>query len=715
MTAALDTAALLDQAARAFAASSLPAALQQEARYHLRRWAEDPAFLAWRPQLLALAAAGRYALLLDCFYQVLPFGTGGRRGPVGLGPNRFNPWTLGASVQGHATWLRRERGEGPLTVVLGYDVREFRDLRGQMDPDAPNPVLGLRSRDFAEIAAEVYAAAGIRVVLPSRERFLSTPELSFAIRALRADAGLMISASHNHPDDNGGKFYDGEGGQEIPPRDEQMAREVEAVQAIERMPLDRARAAGLVVELPAEVQEDYLRANLACGRGGPAPRGRVVFTGLHGLGRQTAGEVLARAGFEVLREPSQDAYDGAFPGVPFRAPNPEVPASMEAACATADRWGADLVMACDPDADRLGVMVRHPLGREGRWIFLSGNEIAALACAEVLRRREKERPLVVQTEVTSQLVGRVARARGARVIDHLLVGFKYIGAVLHDLETKGAHAGQPGRLEDFVLGAEESHGLLLSPAVRDKDAAGGALVLAELAERERARGRSLFDALLELWREVGYVGNQLRSVVMLGAEGKARIGALMESLRASPPVEIGGLAVSEVLDRQDPTGVFGPILSETDRASRNVLVFRLGAAGRLILRPSGTEPKAKVYVELLGRPGADPLEERARVDAQVQAMGEAFLSLALERVGLPTPPWALRASDLLSIEQKRELVGLVEELRPRLVDPAAAGAWLRTRTAPLGRDGLRLVEPALRAVAEEEGLAGLDAALAAAR
>ncbi|MCB9780850.1 MAG: phospho-sugar mutase [Alphaproteobacteria bacterium] len=706
MSSPTTTTAALDRVRAAFAASALPEPVRAAALEHLRTWLTDPTFMAWRSQILALIEAERWALLLDSFYQVLPFGTGGRRGTVGIGPNRFNPWTLGSSVQGHALWMRRTLGvpdDRPLRVVITYDVRVFQDSRGQLIPDVPTPVLGMSSRDFALIAAEVYAAADIEVILPPEGVYLSTPELSFAIRHLDADAGLMISASHNPPDDNGGKFYNAQGGQEVPPRDEEMAREVETISHIERMPLDRARAAGLVRDLPADVYDAYLQTNLATGLDPTARSARVVFTGLHGLGTQTVGQLLTRAGFDVTFEPTQSAYDGAFPNVPFRAPNPEVPRTMAAACATADKVGADIVMSCDPDADRLGLMVKHPAKGKGSWRFFSGNEIAALVCQYVVAHGGRPHPLVIQTEVTSQLLARAARAGGARVVDHLLVGFKYIGDALHQLETRGEFAGMKGRLSDFALGAEESHGLLVTPAIRDKDAAGGALMLAELASIEKARGRTLVDTLEDLWRKVGYVQNLLRSLVMQGAEGKARIAAVLDHLRAHPPAEIGGLAVTAFHDRRDVRGVFGPIQSDTDAASRNVLVFQLGEDARLILRPSGTEPKAKVYVEVCGEKGAELSTEVPRVNAEAVRLADAFVQHMLASIDLPVPTWALRASDLVAVEHKADfardvLPALVERLDADDADP---GAWLDARIAGYGRDARQLMAPAVRAFVRE--------------
>jgi len=699
-----DLSAILDDVRIGFAGLSVPPPLQEAALQNLERWLLEAPFASYRYQIHALIEASRWDLLLDGFYQVLPFGTGGRRGLVGIGPNRFNPWTLSASIQGHASWLRRTRGDGALSVVIAADVRQFRDLGGQLVAGVPNPVLGMTSRDFAEIAAEVYAAAGITVLLPPPGTYLSTPELSFAIRHLGADGGVNISASHNPPDDNGSKFYNATGGQEIPPRDERMAEEVAGVTHIERMPLDRARVVGLVRELGPDVHAAYVATNLALARGQGPRSVRVAFTGLHGLGLNTVVPVLEAAGFQVEVEPTQSSYDGAFPNVPFRAPNPEVQRSMSAAAAFAEQQGLDLVMACDPDADRLGLMVRHPAQGPGGWRFMNGNEIAALVCHQALSTRTAGEALVMKTEVTSRLVDRVARAHGARVVGHLLVGFKYIGDALDQIETTGQFAGLSATLDDFALGAEESHGVLVTPAIRDKDAAGGALMLAELAEAEKAEGRTLLDTIHALWAEVGYVRNHLVSTVMRGAEGRARIQTIQASLRRDPPSAIGGRAVTASHDRQDPRGPFGPILSETDRASRDVLVWELGEDARIILRPSGTEPKNKIYVEVAGQPGVDLDDEISRVDAEARHLAEDFTLLMLARIGLSLPRWALRVSDLVSVEHKmlfasRVMPGLLERME---AESAEAGRWLDQQIAPYGRDARGLVAEAVRAWLAEQ-------------
>lgn len=701
-----DDSVLIDAARVGFAGLSVSPTLQEQALVHMSRWLGEPTFASYRYQIVGLIERKRWDLLLDSFYQVLPFGTGGRRGQVGVGPNRFNPWTLAASVQGHAAWLRRTCGEGALSVIVAYDVRQFKDLSGQLVPGTPNPVLGMTSRDFAQIAAEVYAAAGLVVYLPPAGTYLATPELSFAIRFLGADGGVNISASHNPPDDNGSKFYNNTGSQEVPPRDERMANEVAGVTHIDRMPLDRARAVGLVREIGPEVHAAYVRENLKAGLRADARGARIAFTGLHGLGLNTVVPVLQSAGFEVLVEPTQAAFDGAFTHVPFRAPNPEVPRSMAAAVKFAEQNQADIVMASDPDADRLGLEVRRALPGQGpgSWRFMNGNEVAALVCAHILQHRISKHSLVLKTEVTSMLVERVARHLGAQVVGHLLVGFKYIGDALDQLETRGSFAGVNARLEDFALGAEESHGVLVTAAIRDKDAAGGALMLAEMASLEKARGRTLVDALEDLWRQVGYVRNELVSTVMRGAEGRARIQEIQASLRKASPTHIGGLAVTAFHDRQDPAGPFGPIQSETDRASRDVLVWELGADARVILRPSGTEPKNKIYVEVAGRPGAPLDEEIERVNRETRALAEAFTLEMLSRVGLSLPRWALRVSDLVSVEHKLHLARTV---LPALIthleaeDPDA-GRWLDVQLAPFGRDGRGLVAEAVRAWLAEQ-------------
>ncbi|MES2641558.1 MAG: phospho-sugar mutase [Myxococcota bacterium] len=704
--------ARLDLAKAAFEALPVRPEVRAAALANLRRWLENDEFAPYLPQIGSLEARGRWDLLLDSFYQVLPFGTGGRRGPVGIGPNRYNPWTLGASVQGHVGFLREVLGDRQLHVVIAYDVRCYRDANGVYDPALPNPCLGLSSRDFAEIAAGVYARNGVATTLlaPGSTTYVSTPELSFAIRHLKADGGLNVSASHNPPDDNGGKFYNARGGQEVPPNDERMAGHVDRVERVLGMPFAEARAAGLVHDYAPAIHDAYVAVNVATSLRPDARSTKVVFTGLHGTGDTTVVDVLRSAGFNVELEPTQAPHDGAFPEVPFRTPNPEVRQSMDRAVKLATEHGADLVMACDPDADRIGLCARTSSAEGAPFRFFTGNEIAVLVAEYRLTQVRWSNPIVMQTEVTTDLVRRVAVRHGAQVVTDLMVGFKYIGDGLGQLEDTGRFNSVTGRPEDLVVGVEESHGVLVTSAIRDKDAAGAALALAEYASLLGRDGRTLTDALETIWAREGYVHNELVSTVMRGAAGKARIDRIQAAMRENPPTEIGKWRVVEVLDRADPKGPLGPIKSGTDAASRDVLVFRLAEGGateptaRLLLRPSGTEPKNKIYVEVVGRPGVPSATEIRRVSAEAKELALAFAHAMLGRVEIELPLWALRVSDLVAIEFKQHLAGvLLPEVRRRIAAGAPLESVVDEGLRPYGKDPRGLVAEAVRAWAAENG------------
>lgn len=582
-------------------------ALKTQALKFLRQWLTEPGFASYRPQLEWVIQTYMWAGLLDRFYQILPFGTGGRRGAMGIGPNRMNLWTLGASVQGHCEYLKqRFPGVEPLRVVVAYDVRRFEDVRQNYNPSLPNPVLHLTSRDLAHHAVGVYAANGIQAfTLPAdSQRFLATPELSFIIRRLSAHGGLNVSASHNPPDDNGGKFYDERGGQPVPPDDQIMADLVDQVTTIKTQPWPEALRGGKVHLLDDGPHRAYIdlcrRQSLV-----PPPRFdeiQIVFTPLHGVGAMTAMEVLVEQGFRVRPVEEQLKPDGLFPHV-TKTPNPEVPESMDRAEALARSLRADLVLSTDPDADRLGAM--FPV--QDQWRFVTGNEIAALLTHFKLSQLARQgqlphSPIVIKTEVTTALVTRIARHFKAQVVENLLVGFKYIAEVLWQLEQTGAYEDVLGTPEDFVIGCEESHGILVTPQIRDKDAAGSALLLAELALEQKRRGSTVAAYLEAIFRQFGYFRTQLLPVVMSGIEGKQNMTRMLELLRTRPPKEIGGVAVTGVEDLRDPQGRLGPTKGATDLAARNFLIFRLGEKGRITFRPSGTEPKAKAYVEVCSPP-----------------------------------------------------------------------------------------------------------------
>ncbi len=683
-----------------FSALAVGPEVRAAAARALCEWLAAEAFAAYRPQLQRLIEAERWAFLLDSFYRTIPFGTGGRRGPVGIGTNRINPHTVATSVQGHVEYLRAKFGTGDLRVVVAFDSRVFRDLRGLYDRSLPNPLLGLRSRDFARLAAEVYAGNGIEVItVPDNGFFLSTTELSFAIRYLGAAGGLNISASHNHPDDNGAKFYTESGGQPVPPEDERMAEAVDAVAEVRSMPFDDAVRQGRVRWWDAVGHEAYLRENLERSVDPAARHASVVYSPLHGTGRQTVYEVLQRAGFEVALVPSQAEPDGEFPNVPFRIPNPEVPEAMEAAASLARERGADAAMASDPDADRIGLAVPTAGGSR----FLTGNEIAALLAAYIIETRAERgllpaRAFVVKTAVTTELIAEIARQNGVAVIGDLLVGFKYVARVLDAIAAEGRYGAVVATPADFLLAAEESHGILITPALRDKDAAGAALLLAELIASLKRQGKTLLDYLDEVHDRYGFFATMGYSLVMEGVLGLQRIEQMMAELRRQPPAHLLGRRLARVTDYWDEAR-FGPVLSATDRASRNVVALRYEPDLKVTARPSGTEPKLKIYVESGTRGGR---EARRVAQQRVSEATVAFAEHLLGFLGLRLSRPALRLSQLVSVENRLDFdCRFVPELRARLVAGTASAEWIEERLRGYGRDPRRLVAPGIAALLDD--------------
>jgi phosphoglucomutase/phosphomannomutase len=684
----------------------------------LESWLSGPEYSDYQPLLRALLTAQAWDTLLDSFYRVLPFGTGGRRGPVGIGPNRMNPWSVGSSVQGNIAFLKERWGpDVALSVVIAADVRVFRDLRGAFPEGVANPLLGMTSVDLAKSAAAIYVAAGfdVHMLAPGSPRYIATPELSFLIRQLGAQGGLNVSASHNHPDDNGGKFYTELGAQEVPPYDEQMVQHVERVTEIITMPWEDALATGRVHFLGAQGHQDYLASSSAvlCGRQRGA---RIVFTNLHGVGDQSVGEALELAGFEVHYVASQRAHDGLFSGVRFRAPNPEYPSAFEQAITLAESVGADLILGTDPDADRIGGMVPWPGGPES-YRFMTGNELSALVAYARFRDCPKG-GIGIKTEVTTQLFSRVVRAAGGQVVEHLLVGCKYIAGVMRDLETTGRSGEVVGGIEDVRIGTEESHGFLLTSDIRDKDAVAPALVLAELCAERKAAGSSLLEALEGLYRDHGAVANVQMPLVMAGSVGRQRILAIQSGLRESPPTAIGGRAVTAYHDRRDEQGVFGPLLSATDASARDVLVFELGPDHRLVIRPSGTEPKTKIYAEAIIPSGADLAASLAAADSEARALAVDFVRQALALIGLEMPEAGLQCSPLLGVDERIEFAEVVLPEAVRRAHSGAAAAdlssWLQSTIGAWGGDGVGMTASGYSWWRQNEGgeasLAALDEA-----
>lgn len=693
----------------------VPAETRSQALANLESWLDDDRFQDARPQLGCLLQTGQYDQLFDSFFRHIPFGTSGRRGPVGYGTNRFNPFTLGTSIQGHCDFLQTRGKKSSPGVVIAYDVRVFNDIRETYNSLIPNPLVGMLSEDFARIAAGIYAANGIRVWFApgGKNGYVTTPELSFAIRELGALGGLNISASHNHPDDNGAKIYNAAGAQAVPPLDQELAESVERTTSISSISWDEAVATGLAKPIPPGIHERYIETNLAVSIHPSARSARIAFTPLHGTGRTSVEQALKKAGFEIQCLPSQGEPDGTFPTVPFRSANPEVRESMDLVTGFAREEGFDLALATDPDADRLGVAIPDD---EDRWIFLDGNQIGLLLAAYLLEScppGERGERFCVCTTVTTSLLHRLVLGMGAQLVNDLPTGFKYICEVLRSIEEHGHYKEKiRGSLDGFLLGTEESHGYLVTDSVRDKDAAGASLLLAEFASRLKERGETLLGRLDELYLEFGYTATRHASTVMLGARGHLNIKAIQASLRNSPPKQIGEKAVENLIDYMDEEGPFGPILSDTDRTARDILEFRLADGARVISRPSGTEPKHKIYAEVLSDPmgaGAPPEALRVRKsesDATAKNLADDFLTQMLDRIGISLPPWALAISDLVPLEWKQDFSGSV---MPKLVSELTAGKsageveeWVDQRLGKYGADWRLLVDDAVSAYCRQE-------------
>lgn len=672
----------------------------------------------YKPLLAWIVKADKFDLLLDSFYRVMPFGTGGRRGPVGIGPNRINPFTIATSVQGHVVYLRERFGAGAaLKVVVAYDVRRYADLRQLYPPGGANPMRGLSSKDFARIATAVYCAGGVEVCLLPDERndYISTPELSFLIRRFNAHGGLNVSASHNHPDDNGGKFYNDRGGQEIPPYDEQLVKIVEGIRAVEIMPYNDVLQSGLVRPITPEDRKAYVDLNLGLLLGSGTGGAKIVYTPLHGTGRNTVGACLQAMGFaegkQFFTVDSQKEYRGDFANVKFRTPNPEVPESLEAAIEVAKNVGADLILATDPDADRIGGAVPW----QGDYVFVNGNEFAAMLTRyrlESLRRvnRLPSRALVLKTQVTTELMARIAKAFGASVIGDLLVGFKYVGDVIDHLAREGRFGDVEARPSDFIAAAEESHGLLVTPEIRDKDAAGAAVVLAELAAELKESGSTIYEYLIDTYKRYGYFRSLLRSTVMQGAVGTRAMQEIQQRLRTDPPKQVAGLEIESVNDYWD-TAKWGDFKSETDRAARNFITFQFEGGLKVSIRPSGTEPKNKVYIEMGTEPlGADVSDDRfmdmkRQVDEEVQRFSDAFMKVMLDIIDIEMPDYSYRISDLVPLESKRhfgatfipQLECRAQKLSHGEGDREELNRWIDSELRGYGPDARLLVASAFRA------------------
>ncbi len=551
--------------------------ISRSAAVNIRRWLSEPPFAKYRGRLVQDITQGLWRELDDAFFTVLEFGTGGRRGkmyPVGTAV--LNERTIAESARGLADFVIAHKGAAaPKACVIAFDTRHH-------------------SADFAKLCASVLAAAGFKVFLFREPR--ATPLLSFAVRHLECDAGIMITASHNPPSDNGFKCYGRSVAQVIPPDDKAIINCVRAAsdREIPEKSLTDAEADGSLAWVDPAVEAAYIAAVV----GESVCHARdlfIVYTPLHGVGETAVVRALHSAGFDDVHiVATQRAPDGDFPNVPDHIANPEYPRTLEQAMIEARARGADLVIASDPDADRIGVAVPATYDRRGDWTTLDGNQIGVLLAAFVIKENEAQGKLrsdhyLVSTLVTTQMIRALARREGVRLEYDLLVGFKWIASRIDESGPAG-----------FLFAFEESHGYLKGTHVRDKDAAVAALLFAELAAVLKDRKQTVLEYLDDLYIDVGHHGDRLVNKVCRGREGLKQIQALMQAFRASPPCDLGGIMISYVEDYKEHE-VRSLARAEGCRSlggpDGDLLIFHTDqAATGFAVRPSGTEPKIKFYL-----------------------------------------------------------------------------------------------------------------------
>ncbi len=568
----------------------------------LRSWMSGTLPFTYPEMLERHLDESRLNLLFDCFWQVLPFGTGGRRSPVGYGSNRLNPTTITLTVQGHCEYLRKTFPKADsLAVIVANDVRVFNDFAGVYKFLGPtHPLSGISSRSLGKLACEVYAGNGITAYCAEPQAdysVLSTPELSYLIRKIKAVGGVNISASHNPPDDNGIKVYDEYGSQPVAPNDQRLVEAMD-ISTIQRMPFEQALAQNLIRAVPPELHQEYIAGyvHLYDKVYEPQADSPIVYTPLCGCGLTTVGDVLTTLGFPFFVPPNQSP-DGSFAVIPFRAPNPEVPQATEPARDFADQNGSGIVLSSDPDADRIGLEVKLA---DSSWYHFDGNQIAAVLCYFLMLDPEgpRRKGLVIETLVTTRILRKIVDEAGdSQLIDDLLVGFKYVADVLKKLEHDGRYRDVKCTPDKLVLATEESHGVIVDPSIRDKDATPACMYLAALYQRLRRQGRNLHDYYVQILDHVGPHADFNRSIMMSGADGVFKRDRIMESLRQSPLNTVAGSALRKVSDHWDQAA-FGHFVSETDKLPRNVIQYFFDSFV-ITVRPSGTEPKLKFYCQVL--------------------------------------------------------------------------------------------------------------------
>ena len=538
--------------------------------------------------------------LIESFYKNLEFGTGGLRGIMGVGTNRMNIYTVGAATQGLSNYLKKQFANLPqISVVIGHDCRN-------------------NSRKFAEVSADIFSANGIKVYLFDELR--PTPEMSFAIRHLGCQSGIILTASHNPKEYNGYKAYWNDGAQMIAPHDTGVIEEVNKV-TVNDIKFQGNKE--LIQIIGAEIDKLFIE-NIKTLTLSPDSIQRnkdmkIVYTPIHGTGVRLIPMCLKEFGFaNIVSVPEQNVVSGDFPTVV--SPNPEEPAALSMAVEKAKEVDADMVMASDPDADRLGIAVKDD---KGEWILMNGNQTCVLFTYYILRRwkelgRLDGSQFMVKTIVTTEVMKDVANKMGVEMFD-CYTGFKWIASVIRELEGKRKYIG----------GGEESYGFLVEDFCRDKDAVSACVIMAEIAAWAKDNGKSLFQLLQDIYIEVGFGKEKGISVVRKGKTGAEEIQQMMKDYRNNPPKEIAGSPVRLIKDYQTLKATEVATGKQTDLkfpTTSNVLQFFTEDGTKISVRPSGTEPKIKFYIEVRGtmKTRADYADADAKATAKIQAVRDSL-------------------------------------------------------------------------------------------
>jgi phosphoglucomutase len=524
--------------------------------------------------------------LIDAFYQDLEFGTGGLRGIMGAGTNRMNIYTLGMATQGLSNYIISQCGDKPVKVAIAHDCRN-------------------NSRYFAETAAEIFSANGFEVLL--FESLRPTPELSWAIRHFKCQSGIVITASHNPPEYNGYKAYWEDGGQVVAPHDKAIIEEVRKITSIKDIKFDGGKKN--ITILGPETDELFLKDVLKMSLNPEVIKKRsdipIVYTPIHGTGIMLVPPALKMFGFNnLISVPEQDVIDGNFPTV--KSPNPEEPGALKMAIERAVKTNAKMVMATDPDADRLGIAVRD---KKGNFVLLNGNQTCVLLIWYILsqykaRNRYKGNEFIIKTIVTTDLIEKIAQSYSVEYFN-VLTGFKFFADLIRKFEGK----------KKYIGGGEESYGFLPGDYARDKDSVASCSLFAEMAAWTEDKGMSVFDLLIDIYIKYGFYKERLINIVRKGSDGAKEIREMMTQYRNNPPEEINNSRVIKINDylEQVSHNLLTGEKAKIDLVKSDVLQFFLEDGSKISVRPSGTEPKIKFYFSVNARlDKADRFEETDR-------------------------------------------------------------------------------------------------------